>query len=201
MKKPGRHFRFFLIALLAGIALFSAFKYARLLKEKDALSSALDLAKVQARALETEKQNLLELYQELNRKNEQLEGDLRLSEERLAKAGADFASAVKAVEDLNSSIFRAEAENTGLREENQKLKLELSRSSEAKEALEARMSSVKELKKALGELKRSRALTKAKVNKNIAARKFIEGNRGFLMKDGKPNYPAKIKIEVTPLSQ
>lgn len=46
-----------------------------------------------------------------------------------------------------------------------------------------KLSSVDELKKAIRELKR---------------RAKIEGNRGFLIKDGQLTTPAKVKIEVIP---
>lgn len=200
-KKLTRHLKFFLIALLTGLALLSIFKYAILLKEKYDLSSALELTKEQAAALEAEKQNLLELYQQLSRENEQLKGGLRASEEKLAKLGADFASAAKTIEDLNSFISIAEAEITALREENKGLEFELGNASQAKEALEARMSSVTELKKAIRQLKVHMRQVKVGKKKNIDAQKAIQGNRGFLTKDGKFTYPAKVKIEVTPLPQ
>jgi hypothetical protein len=54
------------------------------------------------------------------------------------------------------------------------------------------------LKKAIRDLKKQMRKVTHKATKT---KTIIEGNRGFLIKDGKPTSIAKIKIEVIPVPQ
>jgi len=196
-----------LIALLVTLTLFSVFKYIYSIKEKYELLNILNQTKEQAAALENEKQNLLqelekekELQQKISQENSALKDNIRLSEEKLAKLDADFAQAQKAIEQLNSKFALLKAENTALIEKNSRVNNKLTQVSQEKDTLQVKLSSIAELKKAIKELKRQMCKVGMVIKEKVRTNKIIEGNRGFLIKDGKFTYPAKVKIEVTPAS-
>ena len=72
-----------------------------------------------------------------------------------------------------------------------------------KKALEARFHSLKELKKAIRQVKiemrderRQQSLAKRQLQKEVNVTNLIMGNRGLLCKDGKSTYKPTVKIEV-----
>jgi len=67
--------------------------------------------------------------------------------------------------------------------------------------LKARLGSVAELKKAIRELRRQVRQVKREVIKRSEPAKGKEGNRGFIIKDGKPTTLPRIRIEVETLPQ
>ncbi len=98
------------------------------------------------------------------------------------------------------------SENTNLRSEQEEFRSKLSVALAEKEALEKKMNSVFELKKAIKALhKKIRFVVPAPSERtqadprvmNQEEPRVMEGNRGFLVKDGKATYPVKVKIEVT----
>jgi len=193
-----KNYRFIFMALLAGITIFSVAKYSLSLKEKYDLLNSLDQIKQQVEALELAKQNLLQnLEQEkqtqeaLTQENLGLKESLKASEEKIVQFGANFADTA---EQLNTQISVLKAENTALREEKGNLELD-------KKNLQTKLGSLAELKKAIRELKIQMRKVGRDVRKKIEGIKIIEGNRGFLLKEGKSTHPAKIRIEVKPLPQ
>ena len=186
------YYKIILIAFLVGIIIFGVYKYILSLKE-------------QISALENEEQALLqtlekerELEQKLTQENTELQDNLRVSEEKLAKLNEDFQEVHNMIEKLNYKVSILKAENIVLREKRQNLMLELARISQEKENLRAKLNSIEELKKAIKELKGQMHKIGTKMEKRVEAEKIIEGNRGFLIKDGKPTYCVKVKIEVKP---
>ena len=123
-------------------------------------------------------------------------------EEKIAQLSTDVAYAQKMMEDLNSQVSILKAENMAVREQNDSLNARLSQVSQEKEALALRLSSVAELKKAIRDLKKQmrKVRSEIKFKEEVASGKVLEGNRGFLLKDGKPTYPTRVKIEVKSLS-
>lgn len=165
----------------------------------------LNQAKEQAAALENVKQNLMQelekekdLQGKLTQENTVLRDSLKTSEEKLAKLDADFAVAQKAIEQLNSNRFLLKAENAALIEKKNTLNAKLTQVSQENDSLKARMNSIVELKKAIRELKRQVHRVGAVIKQKVQAERIVQGNRGFLIKDGKFTYPAKVRIEVTP---
>ena len=160
-----------LILLVAAGSILVALRYVAYLRENIA-------------SLENQKQNLLQdlekekkAVQQLNAKNTGLKTYLRAAHKRLNRLFLDLGLAKEQLGkfDLRFSILRAE--NKALLDERQKLVQENA-------SLKIKLNSVDELKKAIRELKR---------------RAKIEGNRGFLIKDGQlTTSPAKVKIEVIP---
>ena len=188
-----------LIVLLATIAVFSVFKYVSGLKERYDLSNTLNQIKEQAATLENEKQNLLqdlekekELQQKLTRQNSGLKDYLRASRKRLTRLFSGYRQSQNEIEQLESKFSILKAENTALTEDKQRFAAE-------NEGLKARLSSIAELKKAISELKMQMRKGSTLIKQATPAEeKIAEGNRGYLIKDGKPTYPAKVIIEVIP---
>jgi len=190
-----------LIVLLAGTTIFSVFKYALSFKEKYVLLNTLNQLKEEVAALEDDKQALKEKLGEEKELNTKLDREileikeyLKASKKRLAKLFADYGQTQKTIEDLNSKFSILKAENTALRDEKERLNSQLTQISEENKSLKLKLDSIAELKKRIKELKRQvhRITVITKVGK------IIEGNQGFLIKDGKSTYPARAKIEVIP---
>ena len=203
---PGKakEYKVIVIALLTGITLFSVFKYLTTLNEKNDLLKNLNQVKGQIMSLELEKQNLLqtidkekESQKALTDENATLKDELK----NLAQVDESLQNSQKTIEQLTSQIALSKAENTALREEKNRLSLKLTQVSQEKDALRARLSSVPELKKTIKEVKVQVRKAKAVMREIAHKRRVIEGNRGYLMKNGKPTFPvSKIKIEVMPAS-
>jgi len=205
-----------LILLLLAITVFSVFKYVSVLNEKDELSNTLNQVKKQITALEKEKQNLLEtlkkekeIQQKLAERNSELKENLKAGKIRLTKLFRDVREKQRSIEQLNSKPPILKTENTALDDKNKaladkvdKLKAKLRQVSQENESLKAKLSSIAELKKALRELKiQVRKVSKVSTEikpKTQEYKKIVEGNRGFLLKDGKLTYPARVRIEVIP---
>lgn len=200
-----KNYKIILSAFLVGIAIFGAYKYVLFLKEKNDLLHQLSQMRNQLELLETEKEDLLEnldrerqLKQQLSQENIRLNADFKASEEKLAKLETDFKAAQETIEQLNTQISLLKAENSSLWEEAGALKLNLNQVSQEKVDLERRFNSLIELKKAIRELKQKMRLARKEIKPKIKPQ-TIEGNRGFLIKDGKSTYHLlKIKIEVSP---
>lgn len=173
------------LILLLGIAAFSMVKYVSELKARYMLQDSLTQAQGQIAALLQEKQNLLQDLKKEKELNEQLElkitnlkDYLRASKNRISRLFQSNARNQEALEDINTRSSILKAENRALIESRRRFYLE-------NEEFKSKLNSVVELKKAIKELK-------------IKNRKALEGNRGFLIKDGQSTTSDKIKIEVIP---
>ena len=197
-----------LLVFLLSLTIFSVFKYVYSLREKYDLLNELGQVKEEAASLKSEKQVLVvelgkerELQEQLSQENAVLRENLKVSGEKLAQMDADFAKARETIEHLNSNFALVKAENKALVERKDTLSAQLSQVTGENDALKTRMSSVIELKKAIRELKKqARKVTvaiKEKV-KSVQKARALEGNRGYLVKDGRLTYPAKVRIEVIP---
>ena len=201
---PGKakEYKIIVIALLVGITLFSVFKYLMTLNEKNGLLKNLNQVKGQVAALELEKQNLLqtidkekESQKALTEENATLKDELK----NLAQVDENLQNSQKTIEQLTSQIALSKAENTALREEKNRLSLKLTQVFQERDTLKARLSSVPELKKTIKEVKVQIHKAKAMMREIAKKRRVIEGNRGYLMKNGESTFPiSKIKIEVMP---
>jgi chromosome segregation ATPase len=189
-----------LIVFLFTITVYSVWEYSLSLKERDDLKNSLDKTKSQVVRLENEKQNILadlekekELKQRLNQEISELKDYLKASKNRLTKLFKDHSYTQKTAGHLDSQLSLLRAENSALLDRNMSL-------FEENKNLKARLSSIVELRKAIKEIRRKMFKVSKEVKYKTLVEKFIEGNRGYLIKNGKyTTYPAKIKIEVTPL--
>lgn len=197
-----KNFKTFLIVLLVSITVFSAIEYLMALKEKFILTNNLNQAKSQITALEDTVKKEIELQASLSQDNLKLKDELRVNTDKLTQVDLDLHNSRATIEDLTSQIALSKVENTSLREEKDKLSQDLTQVSQERDTLKARLSSIPELKKAIKEVKVQIHLAKAMIREITKQRKAvveIDGNRGFLVKDGKATSPAvNIKIEVKP---
>lgn len=186
------------IILLLTISLFSVYKFISSLREKYELMNSLNLAKQQVTVLEDEKQNLLleiekdkKLRQKLTQQNLELKDYLKAGKVRMGKLFKVYEGTQETIEQLNSKFSLLKAENTAIITDKERL-------SKENEALKIKLNSVMELKKAMRELRKQAQKVGIQIIKKTDVRKTLEGNQGFVIKDGKPNNPAKVKIEVVP---
>ncbi|MFH1457771.1 MAG: hypothetical protein ABIG31_01215 [Candidatus Omnitrophota bacterium] len=200
MNKPS--LRNVFIALLVVTTAFSAFKYGTSLKEKYDTFVIMNQLKEQLDILEQEKQNLLaqlqkgkELEEQLTEENADLKDNIKATRRRLTKLFMENSEKEKTHEELSYRFSILQAENIALLEEKDQLKLRLSQAHSENETLKVKLSSIQELKKAIRELK-TRILPSRMETKKPKRR--MEGNLGFLMKDGKSTYLGKIRVEVKP---
>jgi len=120
----GKTLRLVFIAFLAGITIFSLFKYISSLKEKYDLLDALEENKQKVSSLETQRQNLMsDLEKEKDRaqgllqENAEIGEKLRLSEAKAANLKKGVGLATAKIKKLNYRNSILEAENIALREE------------------------------------------------------------------------------------
>ncbi len=186
------------ILLLTGITIFSVYKYVVSLKDNLSLAKQLNQIKEQAVILEQEKQNLLQSLEKekawgkkLEHEGSGLKNSLRAREEKVQDLISDFSQTQKVIDDLGVQI-------SSLKTEKEQLKADLSKVSQENENFRSKLSSIEELKKAMLELKEQVTKVKKEVRQKINIEKLSEGNRGFVIRDGKPTFPAKVRIEVNP---
>ena len=189
-----------IIILLLTITVFSVYKFISSLREKYELLNSLNLTKQQVATLEEDKQNLLQeiekdkqLQQKLTQQNSRLKEYLMAGKVRLAKLFKAHGEAQKAFDQVNSKFSLLKVENTALLEEKERIVKE-------NESLKAKLTSVIELKSAIRQLKKQAQKVGIQIIKKTDTIKTLEGNQGYVIKDGKPYNPAKVKIEVIPAS-
>ena len=187
---------------------FFALRYINLIQEKKKVEFQLKEVKVQVAFLEGNFKQETELRQKLDEEKTTLTASLKGAEETIADLNAKNAqsqehlfSLIKEIEAMESSNSRVKEEMTQTQE---KLDALLGRNIE----LEARLSSVPELKKAMRELKLK--MKKTSYNYKLKPMQFkekrlpwdeenMDGNSGFIIKNGVPTYKGRVKIEVKPL--
>ena len=187
-----------LIALLVSLTAFSIYKYVTSLREKYELLNTLNQVKNQLAVLEQEKQNLsqelekaVKLQQEFSDESLELKDYLRASKQRIGKLFTQISLVQKKSEDLESQFSILKTENTTLSDQ-------VTQITKERDGLKTKLSSVTELKKAIRELKKQVYKVRAEIQQTTNVQKIIEGNRGYLMKDGKLTYPTQLKVEVIP---
>lgn len=173
------------LILLLGITVFSMFKYTSEVKERYRIQDSLIKAQDQITSLVQEKQNLLqdlkkerELKEKLEAKNTNLIDYLRASKNRITRFFQENANIQSKLEDVNNKLSILKAENKALIDSRKRLYVE-------NQEYKLKLNSIEELKNLIRELK-----TKKQGVLNLEA----EGNRGFLIKDGR----STVKIEVVP---
>jgi len=197
--RQAKNYKIILIFLLVGITIFSVFKYLVTLKEKYDLVENLNQVKGQVASLEQAIEKEKEMQNTLAQENLTLKDELKANTDKLTQLDADLQNAQKTIEQLTSQIALSKAENTALREEKDKLTQDLTQISQERDTLKARLSSIPELKSTIKEVKIQMHKTKVLMREVTRKIRVIEGNRGFLMKNGKTTYPiTKIKIKVMP---
>jgi chromosome segregation ATPase len=188
-----------LVALLAGITAVSVAKYIAAQKESYSLTFDLDQLQAQVGRLETQKQNLLQTIEKQKLEQAAISSSLSAANDRITNMETDFAQGQKQLADLSAQLNLIKEENVNLQNQGDTLKSELAAATQEKNALQAKLGSLAELKKAIRELKaKPRTVSKPQMQEKALAQAEIDGNRGFIIKDGKPTHPARVKIEVNP---
>lgn len=201
-----------LICILLGVTAFSVYRFVSATREALDLTAQVESVHSELSALEEEKSKLLldldkekSLQQALSSENLSLKDELQQSVQVRQDLEAKIGASQKEIDDLSSKISVVQAENKALAEQAQAVKAELEQSAQEKQAMAAKLSSVVELKKAIKELrrqaraarKRPAVVRKAAIKKN-AAPLAVVGNQGFLVKDGKPTFEGRVRINVVP---
>jgi uncharacterized protein (DUF3084 family) len=197
-----------LLLISAGVTFFSGYKYFNSLKEKYDLLAQLQQINEEVESLEADK-NTLKLDFEKEKmiketvinENAQLKDELKLSQGQIGELEDQLKDSIIKLDKLDSRIAVAKAENSALRDQMGSLQLQLSQVSQDRQELQARLSSIEELKKAIKQLRQKISLAKKDLDLGLRTESgdIIIGNRGFIIKDGKPTFPAKVRIEVAPL--
>ena len=189
------------IVVLISIAAFSAYEYVIVLKEKSDLMSQLAEKRIMINALENEKQKLLISLekektqgQKLTQEKAELRVNLKAGRQRLSKLFSGYSRNQKTLDALNTKISLLKSENSALIGQKNKLALD-------NEALETKLNSLVELKKAIRELRKQARRVGIQMIQQSQSEKTFEGNQGYIVKDGKPTLPKKVMIEVTPALQ
>ncbi len=190
-----------LIAFLVGITAVCVFEYLALLREKMMLLDSLNKTKNELGLLQQERQNLLQGLEKEKEHENQLEGlrvlyknNLRATRRKVAKLYAEQKLDV----DLSGRLDILKLENFVLRKRYARLNQRLDQLEQRNQDFQQKFNSLSELKKAIQALRRKERKVEEVMVQESPTRKIIEGNKGFLVKDGKPTFPLKINIEVTP---
>ncbi|MFA6357500.1 MAG: hypothetical protein WCY09_02400 [Candidatus Omnitrophota bacterium] len=177
------------LILLIGITAFSMVKYMSELQARYRLKESLIQAEGQIAVLLQDKQNLLqeiekekELEKHLLLKNTGLKDYLGASKKKIMRLFQDKAKTQNSFEELSARLSILKAENKALIDGRKRIYTE-------NEQFKLKLSSVVELKKAIRELKSK---------KRLALKLEGEGNRGYLIKDGRLTTEERVKIEVVP---
>lgn len=181
-----------LIAILLVAIITAIFWYVLGLKEKLLISEQENQKLLQT----LEKEKLVK--QSLLNQNLGLKESLRVNRRMMGKLLADYAAAQGRLQDLNDQITLLDSQISILRSENALLLEDKQSLNQENEEYKSRFESVEELKKALDDLRHRARKADHEVQEKAAS--IIEGNGGFLTRRGKTDYPARVKIEVTPLS-
>ncbi len=198
-------FKNVLIGVLVIITAFSAFKYGTSLKEKYDTFILMNQLKEQLDILEQEKQNLLvdlekgkQLEAQLTEDNALLKEHIKATRRRLTKLFMEKREKEKAHEELSYRFALLQAENTALQEEKGQLSLKVSQVESENQALKTKLSSIQELKKAIRELKKRMRPERLIASSPRKTDEVIDGNQGYLTKDGKSTHQGRIRVEVRP---
>lgn len=179
------------LILLLGVTIFSMVRYVSELNARYRLQDNLVQLQSQAAIMAQEKQNLLqqikkekEIQEELALRNAALKENLKASKNRITRFFQEEAKVKDELEESQSRLAILKAENRALIDSHKRLYTE-------NEEFKYKLSTLDQLKKAIKELR-----TRKRKNVKVP----VQGNQGFMIKDGQSTAVEKIKIEVIPAS-
>jgi len=160
----------------------------------------------QVKVLKNEKQNLLQELKKEKKAKERLIQDNLLLKKNLQAAQGEAARLkeeatqnLKVIEQLNAQLMALKRELPVSAEEKSGLEAKLNELARQKNELRTRLDSIAQLKKVIQELKRQMRKAAEEIMRKTEAAGATEGNRGFLLRDGKLTIPARLKVEVRPI--
>ncbi len=199
---------FLFFVLLAAITAYSLFMYISAQKERYTILDALTQARQRQTSLEQENQGLrASLAQEKEQEAKLLRGNtllkkaLRAGKRKISTLHKRAGDAETRENDIKAQFALVKAENDILRNERDSMKTKFSQTVQENEALKAKLSSIAELKKAIREVKKQMRGVAVSMFHKVEAPRMVGGNGGYIIRDGKPTYQTKIKIEVKPASE
>lgn len=195
-----------LCLLLAGISAYSLLTYINVQRENYRLADTLGDVQGESAVLRKEKQELTvnlskskELGATLTQENATLKEALKARDEAINRLDTELNQSQRSLQETES----IKSQNATLIAERDDLTNRLNQLSQENESFKARLSSIPELKKAIKEVLASRHRPPAAPGQPPVSPQTLEetldGNRGFLLKDGQSTVLGKVKIEVTPL--
>lgn len=196
------------IILLCAITAYSLFMYISSQKERYQLLDTLSQAKEQAQSLEQENFALrVSLTQEkeqeakLLRENTLLKGSLKAGKRKIGKLHKKVQDADAFGNDLKAQFTLVKTENDVLRKDWDDMKTKFSQTIQENETLKVKLGSIAELKKAIREVKKQMRGVAVSIFRKAEKPRIVGGNGGYIIRNGKPTYPPKIKIEVNPAAE
>lgn len=132
------------------------------------------------------------------KEKEELHGKLRETQEKLVKTEESLQEARNNLRSVTKKMTILGNNNLELKQAKNEIEKKLSLLNQEKQAIEARLHSLSELKKATHEVKIEIRQKKIETFKENDSKKLAEGNRGFLVRDKKVYFKPKVNIEVRP---
>lgn len=207
----------FLVCILIGVTAFSVYRFVSASRENFDLSVQLEGMRGDISSLQDEKDRLLLdldkerlLQKALSDENLLLKDEVAQAIQAREDLQQQLADSESELEELSSQISVVKAENAALLEQTQALKADLSRSAEEKRLMAEKLGSIAALKQAIRDLRRQARLAASRQAVPPVRRvrdaatgqtQIIVGNRGFLVRDGKPTYEGRVRIDVQPQPQ
>ena len=178
--------------VLAGLIILLAVSIWRMVsvdQERKRLSAAYTQAQQTLQQLETERAHL----------NDELVG----AHETIEKQTGDLANLQQELKDLGARLERTTTELTSLQREHEQLRQSNASLATEKQQLEAKLSSIKELKLAIRGVKRKmgeerRAAWQVHIQEMKVAdtQRLASGNRGYLLRNGTPTAGSHATVKV-----
>ncbi len=204
-----------LVCILIGVTAFSVYRFVSASRENFDLTVQMEGMRADVSALQDEKDRLmLDLDKErllqktLSDENLLLRDEVAQASQAREDLQQQLADSESELEELGSQIAVVKAENAALLEQTQTLKADLARSAEEKRLMAEKLGSVAQLKQAIRDLRRQARLAASRPAPVRRVRdaatgqtQIIVGNRGFLVRDGKPTYEGRVRIDVQPQPQ
>lgn len=191
---------FLLISILLILSAFSLIRYAPLLKAKQELEKQNQEAKIQLVKLRSDLNNLAAELEAQKMINQEIHNENQGLQSNIAQFQQDLATTNEQLQLLTSSLLSMNRENAELKEDKHLLAQQLESVLQDHRNLLAKTSSLKELKDMISQVKQQIMDNKAFLLKKLDEKRLAEGNKGFVVKDGKETHQPKVLIEVIPAS-
>ena len=187
--------------LLLGALIASYLRYRNIVKEKAGIESQLSETRIQVGFLDGRLKQEKELAKNLEEERSLLANNLKEAESKISQLDIKYVQAQEHIFSLTKELRDLEGENSRAKEEKVRWEEKLSALEERDARLDKRMHSIPELKKAIKELKiemRKSRLKFASTVRPLKRLEIIEGNSGFMVKEGLSTYRPRLKIKVEP---
>ncbi|MDP3143470.1 MAG: hypothetical protein Q8N14_06010 [Candidatus Omnitrophota bacterium] len=175
--------------VLVGVAIFTSVHYFTL----------LDQNRILQRLVRSYERKLTDLEQAKKAMEDQLTAQKNVLDLQLKETMEQLKLVTEELTGAKGKIVNLEKTNYDLLAMQQELKDRVGLIAQEKEALEAKLNSLDELKKAIRDLKIKMRQERLAAHKQREEKQIVEGNRGFLIYQGVSTIKGKVKIEVTPV--